>query len=512
MSMPAEYMNCAPTLADLLHGYADVPATPVSGIASDSRLLQEGFLFLAVQGMSSHGLDYLERARQAGVCAIAWDSSTGTEPVDAGVPTFAIDDLAGKLGEIGNRYYDRPSEQLNVIGVTGTNGKTTVAWMIAQAREILGERCAYLGTLGYGVDSVEAAEGMTTPAAIELHGRLAEFVAQGAASAAVEVSSHALSQGRVDGVRFDTAMFTNLTRDHLDYHAGMREYFDSKARLFIDCAPKDRIINVDSEYGAQLAAQCGQDVVAVSTNLDRAANGRPFVFVRSVAANEQGSDITFTSSWGDGRFTLQLPGDFNVSNAILVLALLLNKGVPLDAASDVMSQVSAPPGRMQRVAVDAVDRSLQCMATDGPAVFVDYAHTPDALEVALRALRAHCRGKLWCVFGCGGDRDKGKRPQMGLAAERYSDCVVVTTDNPRTEVAQNIVDDIVAGFTRAGELTVIEDRAAAIAWTIDQAADGDVVLVAGKGHENYQDSQGERIAFSDIAVAEKALATRERTQ
>jgi len=474
-------------------------------------------LFLAVQGMTSHGLDYLEQAKQAGVCAIAWDSSTGTEPTDTGVPTFAIADLAGKLGEIANRFYDRPSEQLSITGVTGTNGKTTVAWMIAQAREILGERCAYLGT-------IDGTEGMTTPAAIELHGSLAEFVADGAKSVAIEVSSHALAQGRVDGVRFDAAIFTNLTRDHLDYHADMDEYFETKARLFLECNPNDRIINLDSEYGTQLAGQCGQDVVTVSTDFDRAANGRPFVFVRSVVANEQGSVITFASSWGDGRFTLQLPGDFNVANAALVLALLLKKGVPLDAACDVMSQLSAPPGRMQRVAVDAVDRSLQCMAVDavdrslqcmakdGPAVFVDYAHTPDALEVALRALRAHCRGKLWCVFGCGGDRDKGKRPQMGLIAEHDSDCVVVTTDNPRTEDAQEIIADIVAGLKHVNQATVIEDRATAIAWTIDQAADGDVILIAGKGHEDYQDRKGERIAFSDFVVAEKALAAKGRAR
>ncbi len=500
MSMPAEHMTAAPTLTDLLREYADAPEIPVRGIASDSRLLGDGFLFLAVQGMSSHGLDYLEQAKQAGVCAVAWDASSGVEPGDVGVPTIAIAGLGGMLGEIANRFYGRPSEQLNVIGVTGTNGKTTVAWMVAQAQEILGERCGYLGTLGYGVDSVEGAEGMTTPAAIELHGHLADFVAMGAKSAAIEVSSHALAQGRVDGVRFDTALFTNLTRDHLDYHADMGDYFDSKARLFLQCNPNDRIVNLDSEYGTQLAVLCGQDVVTVSTNSDDVANGRPYVFVRSVAVTEQGSDIAFVSSWGDGRFTLQMPGDFNVANAMLVLALLLKNGLPLDAACDVMSQVSAPPGRMQRVAID------------GPAAFVDYAHTPTALDSALRALRAHCRGKLWCVFGCGGDRDKGKRPQMGKAAEQHSDHVVITTDNPRSEDAQAIIDDILAGLAHADEVTIIEDRATAIAWAIDQARDDDVVLIAGKGHEDYQESSGKRIAFSDYAVAQKALAAKEGAQ
>ena len=497
MSMPAEHLISTPLLADLLQGFAEAPAIPIHGIASDSRLLQRGDLFLAVQGIGSHGLDYLEQARAAGVSAVAWDASTGTEPQDIGVPMIAVTGLAEQLGEIANRFYGRPSEHLDVIGITGTNGKTTVAWMIAQALELLDEKCAYLGTLGYGVDEVQGAEGMTTPAAVELQGRLAEFVDQGAADAAIEVSSHALSQGRVDGVRFAAALFTNLTRDHLDYHANMREYFDSKARLFLDCQPAERIIDIDSEYGAQLASMCGQDVVIVSTQFDRVANGRPYVFVRAVVATEQGSEISFTSAWGDGRFMLSLPGDFNVANAVLVLALLLNKGVALDAACDVMSQVSAPPGRMQRV------------ATDGPAVYVDYAHTPTALEGALRALRAHCRGKLWCVFGCGGDRDTGKRPEMGAAAERHGDHVVVTTDNPRSEDAAAIIDDIVAGLSQQDKLTVIEDRAAAIAWAIENAADNDVVLVAGKGHEDYQEIAGQRMRFSDYALAESALTARE---
>ena len=497
MSMPAEHMIQAPTVADLLQGYVDAPRIPVRGIASDSRLLHEGFLFLAVQGMNSHGLNFLEQAKQAGVCAVAWDASTGSEPADIGVPMIAVDGLAEKLGEIANRFYGRPSEHLDVIGVTGTNGKTTVAWMIAQAGELLDERCAYLGTLGYGVGSVEGAEGMTTPAAIELHGRLADCVNQGAKHAAIEVSSHALSQGRLNGVRFDSALFTNLTRDHLDYHANMRDYFESKARLFLDCAPRNRFINLDSEYGDELAAKCGQDVVTVSTHFDRVADGRPHVFVRSIVATEHGSDIQFVSSWGDGRFTLRLPGDFNVANAVLVLALLLKKGVSLTVACDVMSRLSAPPGRMQRVAMD------------GPAVFVDYAHTPAALEVALRALRAHCRGRLWVVFGCGGDRDSGKRPQMGKAAEHLADQVVITNDNPRSENADAIVDDIVAGLTHPERATIIEDRAAAIAWTIERAADTDAILVAGKGHEDYQETRGKRVPFSDYAVARKALAVKE---
>ena len=497
MSMPAEKISSTTTLAELLRGFAAAPAIPVTGIASDSRHLQPGFLFLACRGLTGHGLDYLDAARKAGVAAIAWDASTGTDPGDTGVPTVAVEGLAEMLGEIANRFYGRPSEHLDVIGVTGTNGKTTVAWLIAQCAALLGERCGYLGTLGAGIDAIDIGEGMTTPPAIELHGHLADFVSQGAGYAAIEVSSHALAQHRVDGVRFDAALFTNLTRDHLDYHSSMSDYFESKARLFLDCKPRLRIINLDSEYGAELAARCGQDVVTVSTKFDRVANGRPFVFVRSVVATARGSDIRFVSSWGDGRFMLPLPGDFNVANAAIVLALMLAKGVRTDQACDVLAAVSAPPGRMQRV------------PGEGPAVYVDYAHTPHALEVALRALRAHCRGKLWCVFGCGGNRDAGKRPLMARVAERFADRVVITSDNPRHEDPASIIDAAVAGLGSPERATVIEDRAAAIAWTLAAVDANDAVLIAGKGHENYQQVGDERRPFSDFALAAAALQGRE---
>jgi UDP-N-acetylmuramoyl-L-alanyl-D-glutamate--2,6-diaminopimelate ligase len=492
--MPAEHMTSRTTIADLLDGFVEAPALPVHGIASDSRILDEGFLFLAVQGLTSHGLDFIDQAISAGACAVAGDASTGKAPADVGITAIAVPDLAGKLGEIANRFYGHPSEHLGVVGITGTNGKTTVAWMIAQAYELLGERCGYLGTLGCGVGEVRDSGGMTTPPAIELHGHLAEFAGQGARHAAIEVSSHALAQHRVDGVRFDTALFTNMSRDHLDFHTNMREYFESKALLFTDCEPRHRVVNIDSDYGMEVAALCGQDVVTVSTRFTRVANGRPFLFVRSVVANKSGSGVTFTSSWGDGRFELHLPGEFNVANAALVLALLLMKGVPFEQACELMSQLQAPPGRMQRV------------GTYGPAVFVDYAHTPIALEGALRALRAHCHGQLWCVFGCGGDRDRGKRAQMGKAAERQSDRVVITTDNPRSEDPGAIIDAIVAGLAHPRQATVVEDRAAAIAWAIRSAAENDVVLVAGKGHEDYQEVDGQRVAFSDHGVVMRALA------
>jgi len=492
MSMPAEYLTTTKQLADLLDGFADAPSIDIHGIASDSRALKRGDLFLAYGGDNSHGLDYLSDAVTAGAAAIAWDSSTSDAPsAEVGVPMVAVPYLSKRLGEIANRFYDRPSAELSVVGVTGTNGKTTVAWLIAQCYEQLGKPCGYIGTLGSGVGEIIDGEGMTTPGAIELHGVLDGFRGQGAECAAIEVSSHALAQDRVDGVGFDTVMFTNLSRDHLDYHGDMQSYAEAKARLFLESVARNRIVNLDSEFGAELADRCGDNVVTVSTNFDRVANGRAYVFVRSVVAKDTGSHVRVSSSWGDGEFTLPLPGDFNVANAVIVLALLLQQDVPFETACDVLSTVSAPPGRMQRV--DA--------GPGLPAVYVDYAHTPAAIDGALRALKAHCRGQLWCVFGCGGDRDVGKRAQMGKLAERRADHLVVTSDNPRSEEPAAIIAAIVAGLTKPERATIIEDRAAAIAWSIDQAAAEDVVLIAGKGHENYQLLGNKRLDFSDYGAA-----------
>ena len=498
MSMPAEDLIRPITLAELLQGFADAPALPISGIASDSRQLRRGFLFLACQGISSHGADYLDQAIEAGVVAVAYDAATAKLPaVNVGVPMIAVENLSRHLGTIANRYFDSPSAAMQVIGITGTNGKSTVAWIIAQCKQRLGEACGYIGTLGSGIGEINIDGSMTTPATIELHRQLADFRNNDAVCAALEVSSHALVQNRVDGIAFDTVLFTNLSRDHLDYHGDMQNYGDAKARLFVEYSAKQRIINLDSEFGSQLAERCGQDVIIVSTKFDRVANGRPYVFVRSVVVNENGSQVRLSSSWGDGEIALPLPGEFNVANAVIVLALLLSQGVPIEKACAVLGEVEAPPGRMQRV-LPVAGRAT---------VFVDYAHTPDALEVALRALRTHCRGKLWCVFGCGGDRDAGKRPLMGRVAERHADHVVITSDNPRNEAPDEIIAAIAGGLEHLENATLLEDRAAAIAWAIKEARSNDVVLIAGKGHENYQILGDERRDFSDFVTAKTTLAS-----
>ena len=497
MSMPAHELNASMTAAELLQGFAEAPDIAISGIASDTRDVHDGCLFLACRGDRSHGLDYAAQAIEAGAAAIAYDASTARALPDVDAPLIPVDALRSRLGEIANRFYGSPSQAVKVLAVTGTNGKTTVAWLLAQSLQRLGRRCGYAGTLGYGVDELGGGEGMTTPDVVELHRRLAMFRDAGADCAAIEVSSHALAQDRIDGVTIDTALFTNLTRDHLDYHGDMEAYGEAKASLFLAAGPARRIVNIDSDFGLALAERCGPDVMTVSTDPARATDSAAHLVLRPTRATATGFDVAVSGTWGDGRFHLPLPGEFNVANAALVLAVLLGDGVSLETASAALSDAAAPPGRLQRVEPGA-----------GPDVFVDYAHTPDAVDSALCALRQHCDGELWCVFGCGGDRDAGKRPLMGHAVERNADRIVITNDNPRGEEPARIIDAILGGLEDPSAATVIEDRGAAIAWAISRAADGDVVLIAGKGHESYQLIGAERRDFSDYGAAAACLAAR----
>lgn len=499
MNMAAQQINASMTIATLLRGFAEAPDIAISGIASDTRDVHDGSLFLACRGERSHGLDYAAQAIAAGAAAIAYDASTARNVPEIDAPLIPVDALRSRLGEIANRFYDSPSQSVRVLAVTGTNGKTTVAWLLAQTLQRLGRACGYAGTLGFGVDALSGARGMTTPDVVELHRRLATFRDAGAGCAAVEVSSHALAQDRIDGVTIDTALFTNLTRDHLDYHRDMEAYGEAKASLFLAAEPARQIVNVDSHFGRQLAKRCGRDVISVSMDAAHIDESLPHVVLGVTDSTAHGFDVSISSSWGAGRFLLPLHGEFNVANAALVLAFLLSDGVPLDAACAALAAAKPPPGRLQRVDVEA-----------GPEVFVDYAHTPDAVEMALCALRPHCAGELWCVFGCGGDRDAGKRPLMASAVERLADRIVVTTDNPRSEDPRQIIDAILDGFEDPAAATVIEDRAAAIAWTVGNAAAGDIVLLAGKGHENYQLIGGERRDFSDYGVAAASLQARKR--
>jgi UDP-N-acetylmuramoyl-L-alanyl-D-glutamate--2,6-diaminopimelate ligase len=494
MSMPAEILRPHCTLDQLLPGTEGVRAIPISGISTDSRHLSEGDLFIACQGATSHGLDFIDQAIAAGVAAIAWDSLTASS-VKAPVPMIPVADLANQVGDIANRWFDSPTSKMRVAGVTGTNGKTTVAYLISQCLQFLQSKCAYIGTLGNGISDVGDGGYMTTPACIELHHLFADFHNQGADFAALEVSSHALEQRRVDGVHFDVAIFTNLTRDHIDYHGSMQAYGESKATLFLDYDVRYRVINIDSEFGLELANRCAANVVTVSTSMEQVTTGRPHVFARSVVSNASGSDVSITSSFGNADIRLPLPGDFNVANALSVLATLLCWDVSLEDACEALEAVSAPPGRMQLVSI-ASDDLL-------PTVYVDYSHTPASLEAALCVLRSHCSGQLWCVFGCGGDRDRGKRPMMGKVAMRYSDMPVATSDNPRSEDPGSIIRDVLEGMDEGS--TAITDRADAIQYAISHAGAGDTVLIAGKGHEHYQEIGNERVLFSDFKTAEACL-------
>ncbi|MGH8221508.1 MAG: Mur ligase family protein, partial [Woeseiaceae bacterium] len=410
MSMPAELIRPHVMLDRLLKGLADAPAIHIHGLSSDSRRLHAGDVFVALQGDTAHGLDYLHEAIAAGVSAVLWDPASREEnPRQVDVPVVPVPALAAQLGTIANRWFGAPSASLAVTGVTGTNGKTTVAFLIAQCLKVLGRETGYIGTLGAGIDELSPAGNMTTPACIDLHGLLADFRDAGAVQAALEVSSHGIQQNRIDGVHFDAAVFTNLSRDHVDYHGDMASYAATKARLFLEHAPRHSIINVDDEYGRQLARQCAGDVIAVTTRGTAAAEGARRLSLRIVSAVDPGFRVAVGGSFGDAAFHLPLYGEYNVANAGAVLARMLTQGIDMTDACEVLGRVTPPGGRMQRVRHAA-----------RPAVFVDYAHTPAGLEAALRALATHCEGRLWCVFGCGGERDQGKRPMMGQAAERHA--------------------------------------------------------------------------------------------
>ncbi|MEX2124550.1 MAG: UDP-N-acetylmuramoyl-L-alanyl-D-glutamate--2,6-diaminopimelate ligase [Woeseia sp.] len=484
----------------LLQGIADAPAVPITGISSDSRTVSKGNAFLACQGASHHGLAFLDPVIEAGAAAIVWDSDTAAHPPgDTDAVMIPAAGLAGRLGEIANRWFDAPSRRMHVSGVTGTNGKTTVAFLIAECMQMLDKPCAYMGTLGAGISTVDRNFGLTTPGCIDLHRNLADFAFQGAGHAALEVSSHALHQSRIDGVRFDSVLFTNLSRDHIDYHGDMQSYGETKARFVLTEDVEHRIVLVDSEFGAVLANRCKDRLIAVSTIVARSDGSVPQVHLRTIDADEHGSAVEVRGSWGATRFHLPLAGDFNVANAALVLAQLLSWEIPLADATDALSKVLPPAGRMQRVQPGS--------AGPTPVVYVDYAHTPAGLEAVLATLRNHCKGDLWCVFGCGGDRDRGKRGPMGETVAKLADRPVVTSDNPRNEDPAEIIAAVL-GAMKEGTVA-IEDRAAAIAYAISNARNDDVVLIAGKGHEDYQVTGNSRRPFSDYQVALKNLDARQ---
>ena len=535
-------------LADLLAGHADAGEAGdivVRGLAIDSREVRAGDAFVALKGTRQHGITFAPMALARGAAVVlaerpeeaaasapavlgavaeghavvpspaarekvpegrmrskppqAAEGEAGGRPGSAprmdarfDCPTIWIDDLREKLGAIASRFFGDPSHAMTVIGVTGTNGKTSTVHLLAQALHHAGHKVATIGTLGAGLVGEVVESARTTPDAIAVQGLLATFRDEGASHVAMEVSSHALDQGRVNAVAFDLAVFTNLTRDHLDYHGTMHAYGVAKERLFTWPGLDAAVINMDDPFGRALAARASDDITLLRYGVERSDAD---LVARLIETSASGLRFHMITPWGEGDVSSRLLGRFNVSNLLAVAACLGRLGLSFDAIRDAIAMLEPVSGRMNRLGgEDAL-----------PLVVVDYAHTPDALEQALTSLRAHAQGALICVFGCGGERDTGKRPQMAAIAEALADLVIVTDDNPRGEDGDAIVDEILVGFDNAERVTVERDRRRAIALAIHAAHAGDIVLIAGKGHEPYQEIAGVRHPFDDLAVARDVL-------
>ena len=469
----------------------------LSEMTLDSRSVTTGCLFVAVKGHSADGRRYIEQAIQAGAGAVLAECDSQEEHLQINrqhnVPVISYYQLPIYLSQIADQFYNSPSQKLTLVGVTGTNGKTTISQLLAQWTQLLGHKPAVMGTIGNGLYGEVKPAANTTGSAVEIQSSLASFVAQGADFAAIEVSSHGLVQHRVEALQFAATIFTNLSRDHLDYHQTMENYAAAKKRLFSELTSNHQIINADDEIGAQWLSEL-TNAVAVSCNPQFMPKQKTWLKLTALSFTNQGANIRFSSSWGEGELNSRLVGAFNVSNLLLVLATLLSLGYPLADLLRTVSQLNGVCGRMEMLNVP-----------NKPTTIVDYAHTPDALEKALQAARVHCDGKLWCVFGCGGDRDAGKRPLMAKIAEQFADCVIATDDNPRTEDNKKIMADIIAGFTRPQAVQVIHNREQAIQIAIKSAGENDVILIAGKGHEDYQIIGTTKHYFSDQEVVKKYL-------
>jgi len=486
-------------LVELLDGLIDDPevksAIDIKGIALDSRKVKKDFVFIAVAGAVEHGLVYAKQAIEKGAFAIIYEAQ--------GSDRFALEQfdccklevkgLSLKLGRIADRFYQSPSKVVDVIGVTGTNGKTTCSQFLLQLIPDSG----VIGTLGWGENGVLNKTLNTTPDALDVQQILADFVALKKKTVVMEVSSHGMEQGRVNAVNFTGAVFTNLTRDHLDYHGSMEAYLNAKLALFKRPELQFAVVNSDDDNSETFLNVTHSKVARWAFS----AKGNIRSLAENVIADEVNyslNGINFFVSWRSQRVFVQtkIVGDFNLENILAVITVRLAQGCSLDAAISKVNELTAVSGRME------------CFGGDGlPFVFVDYAHTPDALEKVLLGLRQYCTKKLWLVFGCGGNRDTGKRAQMGAVAESFSDQVIITDDNPRLEKSEQIINDILSGFI-SKEYEVIQNREKAIQSVINKAEKNDCIIIAGKGHENYQDIKGVKYMFSDQVIVKQALLER----
>ena len=466
---------------------------PLADITADSRAVKLGTIFVAYPGTVQDGRAFIPEAISRGAAAVLWERRGFQWDERWEIPNLGVEGLRERVSEIAGEINGNPSEKLWMVGVTGTNGKTSVSQWIAAACEALGRRSAVIGTLGNGLVGERTEAKNTTPDAIVLQRLLADYQRRGARVAAMEVSSHGLDQSRVAGIKYDVAVFTNLTRDHLDYHGTMDAYAEAKYRLFTARGLKAAVVNVDDEWGARFAPRLrgtGLDVITFGTRPEAR------LAASNVGLTEAGVRFRVTSEWGRGDVAVPVLGAFNVSNLLAVLGALLASGIAFDEALRALATLQPVPGRLERLG-----------GGERPLAVIDYAHTPDALEKALEALRpiVAAEHKLICVFGCGGDRDVGKRPIMGSTAARLADHVIVTSDNPRSEDPARIIAQVLDGIP-GRDAESFEDRQVAIFSAVHHARPGDVVLLAGKGHETYQEMNGVRVPFSDREVAGAALA------
>ena len=487
-------------LAELLPDIAGIPTNlDITGLVQDSRAIESGHAFVAIAGFGAHGLKFVAQARQAGAAAILFEPPMPAEfdfVSDVDLPLIAVPGLRARLGAMADRFHGEPSRTMTTVGVTGTNGKTSTVQLLAQAWTLQGRRAGSIGTLGAGLYGDVVPTGFTTPLVLQLHALLAQLRDAGADAVAMEVSSHALDQGRVDGVHFKVGMFTNLTRDHLDYHGTMDAYGAAKAKLFAWPGLESAVLNLDDAFGLELHAGIGAAVANIGVSSRGATDAR----LRADDIVLDLAGLSFVLRIDGETHTVRSPllGRFNVDNLLAAAGALFALGETPVRIATMLSMLQPVDGRMNRLGGDGFS----------PLVVIDYAHTPDALEQALGSLRAHAPGRLICVFGCGGDRDRGKRPQMAAIAETNADAVIVTDDNPRSEHGDVIVAGIVAGFAHPDAIVIQRDRAAAIAQAIGTAGVNDIVLIAGKGHEPYQEIDGVQYPFDDTATARMALEAR----
>jgi UDP-N-acetylmuramoyl-L-alanyl-D-glutamate--2,6-diaminopimelate ligase len=466
-------------------------AISVSGITLDSRHICRGDLFIALQGAQHDGRLFIDQSIKMGACAVFSEtknrSAHGRITIKLGVPVFEVYKLAAILSALAYRFFFGQSKLHKVIAVTGTNGKTTIASLLANCFMLLGKQSAQMGTIGNGLFGQLKSSLNTTLDPISVFSKLHCYQQQGVEYTLMEVSSHGLDQGRVSALPFFSAIFTNLTRDHLDYHGSMENYHLAKKSLFEKYPLKQRIINADDPIGAKWLSDF-PDAIGYGFNAEALTDQKSYLRVMDVDYHAQGVTFAFHSSWGKGTVSAPFYGDFNVSNLAAVLTQLLVENISIEQVQTIFPKLSTVPGRMEQY----------YFAKQNITFVVDYAHTPDALEKVLLALQKHkSSGRLICVFGCGGDRDTGKRPQMAKIAEHYAQKVVLVDDNPRTENAQNIIADILQGFVRSDRVKVIHDRKQAINCLLDSAQSDDIVLLAGKGHEDYQIFGKQRVHYSD---------------